>query len=64
MQALAAAQAECGDFKEAVRLQKLALAALDASGMAWKEVFEKELELFEKGQPYRREFEPKGASSN
>ena len=56
---MAAAEAECGDFKEAVRLQKQGLLLLDAKGATVKEEFEKVLELFEKGQPYREEYEPK-----
>jgi tetratricopeptide (TPR) repeat protein len=57
--ALAAAQAECGDFKEAVRVQKQALTLLDAKAATSKDEFEKILELFEKGRPYRGEYEPK-----
>jgi tetratricopeptide (TPR) repeat protein len=59
LNSLAVALAECGDFKEAARFQKQALLLLDAKGATAKEEFEKVLELFEKGRPYRCEYEPK-----
>ncbi len=55
--ALAAADAECGDFKEAVRLQKQALSLMDTGASSDKEEFERGLGLYEKGQPFRLEFE-------
>ena len=54
VEALAAAHAECGDFKEAVKWQRKAL-EVGSADKAETEQARKRLGLYEGGKPYRSE---------
>jgi tetratricopeptide (TPR) repeat protein len=51
--ALAAGHAECGEYREAVRLAKASLAMLGPHSPYHKEEYERRLQLFERGRPLR-----------